>query len=263
MKSIIGGLVGAMAICIAARAEEGCSKDVDCKGERICVQHQCVEPPDKATDPSSQAAVPTSYRTDAPPPPPEPRPSDPVRGALKPNDPTYRRHLGAFIRPDLGFGYVAMSASSGGTDVTLKGAAGTFGFAVGGALSENSILAFHLWDTVMSNPTVSSGGFSSNANGDVTLFALGPQYTAYSQQNFYFSFSPSLTRVHVSGNGSSGDTDWGFGMRAAVGKEWWVGDHWGLGLVGHLSASWNKDSGSSSPTWTTWGATIAFSATYN
>jgi hypothetical protein len=262
MKGIIGAFLGGMVICVAARAEEGCSKDVDCKGDRICVQRQCVEAPEKTSDASGQATIPTSYRTD-PPPPPEPRQSDPIVRAPQPRDPTYHRHLGAFIRPDLGLGYVAMSASNGGTDVTIKGAAGTFGFAAGGALSENSILAFHLWDTVMSNPTVSSGGLSSDLNGDVTLLALGLQYTAYSQQNFYFSFSPSLTRAHFSGNGSSGDTDWGFGMRAAVGKEWWVGDHWGLGLVGHLSASWNKDSGSNSPTWNTWGATIAFSATYN
>jgi hypothetical protein len=37
-------------------------------------------------------------------------------------------------------------------------------------------------------------------------------------------------------------------MRGAVGKEWWAGDHWGLGVVGHLSLSFNKDSGSGSPT---------------
>jgi hypothetical protein len=262
VKSIIAGILGGMAICIAARAEEGCSKDVDCKGERICVQHQCVEPPEKPAEPSGQTTIPTSYRTDGPP-RTEPPPAAPVPVNPKPTDPTYRRHFGAFIRPDLGFGYVGMSAYSGGTDVTIKGPAGTFGFAVGGALSENNILAFHLWDTVMSSPTASSGGLSGTVDGDVTLFAVGPEYTAYSKENFYFSISPSLTRVHFSGNTGSADTDWGFGMRAAVGKEWWVGDHWGLGLVGHLSASFNKDTGSNAPTWSTFGATIAFSATYN
>jgi len=32
------------ALALAARADEGCSKDTDCKGERICVQRQCVHP---------------------------------------------------------------------------------------------------------------------------------------------------------------------------------------------------------------------------
>src|SRR5438309_310348 len=58
---------------------------------------------------------------------------------------TGHRHLGLFIRPDLGFGYFRASASPGGVDESIGGLAGTFGIAVGGAMSENSILAFHLW----------------------------------------------------------------------------------------------------------------------
>lgn len=176
---------------------------------------------------------------------------------------TRRRHLGGFIRPDLGFGYVAMRTSQNGTDASITGFAGTFGMAVGRALSENSILAFHLWDAVLSHPSVSMGGSSGSPNTTVALFAFGPEYTAYSKENFYFSVSPSLTRVSVETNGVSGGTNWGLGMRAALGKEWWAGDHWGLGVVGHLSVSFNQDAGQNAPTWTTWAGTVAFSATYN
>jgi hypothetical protein len=42
-----------------------------------------------------------------------------------------------------------------------------------------------------------------------------------------------------------------------------VDDHWGLGVAGHLSFSVNQASGANAPTWTGWGATNAFSATYN
>jgi hypothetical protein len=52
-------------------------------------------------------------------------------------------------------------------------------------------------------------------------------------------------------------------MRAAVGKEWWAGERWGLGVVGQLSLSLNEDSGQNAPTWTTWATTVSFSATYN
>jgi hypothetical protein len=54
-------------------------------------------------------------------------------------------------------------------------------------------------------------------------------------------------------------------MRLSFGKEWWVGDHWGLGAVGHLGFSTNQDplSGGGSNTMTTWNFGIAFSATYN
>ncbi|GAC1537636.1 MAG: hypothetical protein NVS2B9_03980 [Myxococcales bacterium] len=49
----------------------------------------------------------------------------------------------------------------------------------------------------------------------------------------------------------------------ALGKEWWGSSHWGLGLAAHLSMSVNQESGTNPPTWTGWGATVAFSATYN
>jgi hypothetical protein len=173
------------------------------------------------------------------------------------------RHLGGFIRPDLGFGYLTTSASQNGVDARLSGFAGTFGFAAGGALFENGILAFHFWDAVVTDPSYSVGGTSGTASGTLAVFGLGPEYTMYSQQNLYFSISPSLTRVSTSSGSSSGDTNWGFGARAALGKEWWASDHWGLGLVAHLSMSINKDSGSNAPTWTSWAMTVAFSATYN
>jgi hypothetical protein len=44
MKTILWTLTGLTAVAMAARAEEGCGKDIECKGERICVQRQCVDP---------------------------------------------------------------------------------------------------------------------------------------------------------------------------------------------------------------------------
>ena len=251
----VWGAALAALLCIAnARAEEGCSKDIECKGERICVRHECVDPSSVPPAPPPEAAVPASYQ----PPPPAIAPKSPTAFD------TRHRHLGGFIRPDLGFGYQELHGSSGGTDFKMNGFSATFGFAAGGAVSENSILAVHFWDTATSNPSVSSGGLSGTTS-DTTLsvFAIGPQYTIYTGGNYYFSVTPALSRVTLRANGSSGDSDWGFGLRTAVGKEWWVSDHWGLGLAGHLSFSVNKDSGSSDATLTGWGATIAFSATYN
>jgi hypothetical protein len=253
------GVLTALALFLpcAASAEDGCSKDTDCKGERICVQKQCVDPSETA--PSSVAGtVPASFQ-----PVPATPGQSPGTSSPAPFD-TKHRHLGAFVRPDLGFGYAYMSASSNGSDASIKGLAGSFGIAVGGAVSENSILAFHLWDVVATNPTVTVGGFSaSNADATLTIIALGPEYTRYFGDNLYFSVTPSLSRATLSTGGNSSDTNWGFGLRAGFGKEWWVSDHWGLGLVGQFSFSANQDTGSNPPTWTGWGGTVSFSATYN
>src|SRR6184192_2528848 len=106
MKTIFWTLCGLTAFAVAARAEEGCGKDIECKGERICVQRQCVDPETR------------------PPPPPEEHaslnaPPAPISGAsspMAPIDATRHRHLGFFIRPDLGLGYLSTKASQGGVD---------------------------------------------------------------------------------------------------------------------------------------------------
>ena len=248
----------------AARGEEGCTKDTDCKGERICVQRLCVAPATQAALPPpvpAGDAAPATFRG-----PVTPGPlTEPPTLATTPMglSDTRHRHLGGFIRPDLGIGYLTTSASQGGVDANLRGLAGTFGIAAGGALSEDIILAFHVWDAVVSDPTYSGGGSSGTASGTLALLGLGPEYTMYSNQNYYFSISPSLTRMSASSGSGSSATKWGLGLRAALGKEWWAGDHWGLGVAGHLSMSLNEDSGSNAPIWTTWAFTVAFSATYN
>jgi hypothetical protein len=164
----------------------------------------------------------------------------------------------------LGFGYLSSSASQNGVDANIKGFAGTFGIAAGIAVAENHILAIHIWDAIATSPTVTVGGTTTtNPNATVSFIAVGAEYTAYMSQNLYLSISPALTRGTLAVSGNSSDTSWGIGLRTALGKEWWISDHWGLGIVGHLSLSSNQDTGTNPPTWISWAATVAFSATYN
>jgi hypothetical protein len=266
--SRIASSVLAVLICStgAAFAEDGCSRDVDCKGERICVQRECVEPPPPAYPPLPPAVPepPRSSTVESAQPPMDSAPvsSSAPAAATRAREPEH--HRGLFFRSDLGIGYLSSTISQSGSDTTASGAAASFGLAFGGTIAHNQILAFHVWDLGATNPTISSGGFStSNANTSFTVVGLGPEYTVYSQRNFYFSISPSVSRLSLEGNGVTSDSDWGFGLRTAVGKEWWVSANWGLGIVAQFSLSVNKDNGASSPTWTTFGATLAFSATYN
>ncbi len=185
-----------------------------------------------------------------------------------PGDATVHRHFGFFLRPDLGVGYMTTSEPTGtpSGDVTISGAAGVFGFAIGGAVAENVILAAHLYDGVVVNPKVSlsSGQVGTTSNASLTMWGIGPEFTYYFMPgNIYFSGTVALTQMLLTANGRDTKSNVGIGTRLALGKEWWVGDHWGLGLVGHASSSWNQDGGGSSPTLTTWVFALAFSATYN
>jgi hypothetical protein len=182
-------------------------------------------------------------------------------------DNTINRHFGFFIRPDLGFGYLSSSESSGLGDATISGVAGVAGLSIGGAVAENLILGAHIFDAVTSNPNVSLGNASSNtSNASLTMFGVGPELTYYFMpNNIYLSGTVALTRMTFNSNGNDASTDWGFGSRVTLGKEWWVSNHWGLGLSGHISYSANNDpaSNGNGNLMSSWAVGAAFSATYN
>lgn len=179
--------------------------------------------------------------------------------------PTSHRHDGFYLRLDLGVGYLEQKEPMTGGDLKISGAAGAFGVAVGGALQDNLILAGHLFGVSISDPSVSIGGTSQASNlSSSTLVGVGPQLTYYFMPaNVYVAGTLALTRLSTRNGGVDGNSEWGGGLQLAVGKEWWVSDDWGLGVAGQLFGSSNKDQGTNAPTITTWGAAVAFSATYN
>jgi hypothetical protein len=181
----------------------------------------------------------------------------------QPYNSTINRHLGFALRLDAGIGYMGTTASD--IDASIKGGAGSFGLVIGGAVAENFILGADLWDTVVFSPTFKQGGVSvSGTDTSLTLAGFGVNLTYYFMPaNVYVSVSPSITTVSLTRGGLSGSTDAGFGMKLGVGKEWWVSDHWGLGVAGQFFFASNKDSGAGSPTWSSTAFSVAFSATYN
>jgi hypothetical protein len=268
MKSLMKNLALAAALLTASAAhaadEEGCSRDTDCKSQRICVQRQCVWP----GEPPSDVAPPAGVVSSQPPPPPPPGyypepPRSPPPYARREGE----RHRGLFLRLDIGAGYMGSSFSDQGDDFTIAGVAVATSFAIGGTVARNQALAFHFWALVTTDPRVSVNGGDAQRLGNnsaTALVAFGPEYNIYSQQNWYFSVTPSLTRLHFDdGQGDESDSNWGFGAQFAVGKEWWVGDKWGLGLVAQFSFSSNTDQGTDAPTITTFGGALLFSATWN
>ncbi len=180
-------------------------------------------------------------------------------------DDSIHRHRGLLLRPDLGFGYMAISEPTSQGDLKLSGVAAFFGVAIGGAVSEDVAVAFHLYDGVISNPTATLAGQATSTSGTTAVMVgFGPELTYYfTPSNVYLSATLAVTRLSLEVNGTKADSNYGFGAQLGVGKEWWVSDHWGLGLVGRLSLSSNEDQGTNAPTLSTWGLGLAFSATYN
>jgi hypothetical protein len=62
----------ALMVGLLSAAPVGCTKDTDCKGDRICEAGVCVNPPPAVAPPEPSAAAGTSTLSPLPPPPPSP-----------------------------------------------------------------------------------------------------------------------------------------------------------------------------------------------
>ena len=195
----------------------------------------------------------------APPPPPPRRPYYPARAYY---DPGAFRHTGFFLRLDAGLGYMGSSTSIGDS---AHGAAGELGLAVGGAVAPNVLLGAHFWGVgSLGSPDTSGAFFPPGGNVWVSLYGIGPSFDYYFMpSNVYVTVTPSLTWVHFSDNFFNSFDTSGFGTRFALGKEWWVAPHVGIGLAGWFAFSFNKENGAGTPTWRTYTGGLAFSATFN
>jgi len=197
--------------------------------------------------------------------PTSPGPITPASSPTPPADPTAHRHLGFFFRADVGVGYVWSGASEGGTTVSVSSIAVPVGFAVGGAVAENWILAGEGWGSYGPSPRLKFGSSSASASDTefyVTGFGLAVVHY-FMPANVYLSLTPGVSRLTSQSGGSTGQTQLGFGAKLAVGKEWWVSDHWGLGIAVEALFALNNDQGAGAPAWTTLGGGLTFSATYN
>jgi hypothetical protein len=188
-----------------------------------------------------------------------------------------RAHDGFFVRLTLGFGAgdttldvpdVPLLGSLNGTELGFSGFSGFLSVDVGGALTENLVLHGRISDFVTLGPTVSIDGEEVGDAADgasVGWILFAPALTYYIMPaNIYLTFAPGLTRVVVdSGRGSTGRSEWGFGLNADAGIEWWVSDQWGLGVA--LRLCWGRvedDSDGVAVPITGTGLGILFSATY-
>jgi hypothetical protein len=237
----------------------------------VALEARAAPPPPSAAPPPPPyaGAPPPPPYGGAPPPPPGAYPS-PYRPRRAYADPTAFRHVGLFLRLNLGLGYMASSSPADQTSAlafdTSKGGAGDFSFAIGGTPSENFVVAGEFWSSWAASPALSFQGASIPNGGTFSnsLHGIGPQLTWYFMpSNTFLSVTPSLTWMNF-GDGINGfDSDVGFGTRLALGKEWWVGAHWGLGLAGWFAFSVNDEGSGADARWRTYEGGLAFSVTLN
>lgn len=175
-------------------------------------------------------------------------------------------HDGFFMRFLVGPGYSQMTIDDvEGSEYKFSGAAGEFRFQIGSEISQNLIAYGVLGGGTITDPEVEwKGETHSTEDVKASAFDIGAGLTYYFMpDNYFVSGSLVGSRVQLEVSDKKFESDYGFGFFASVGKEWWVGDDWGLGVAifGYFSSVPDKDPSDATISNVAFGA--AFSATFN
>ena len=247
-------------------------------------------PPPPPPPPDAIPEPPPGYGTPPPatppqepaPPPYAPAPATPpgvyagpagTAPAARPVPTGVQEHDGFYLRATLGPAYLS-TAGDGSLDFSASGGGLSFSVAIGGAVATNLVIYGVLYGAGAAGPTYEAGGASVETGSDVTLsyggLGVGLSYFLM-PANVYFAGSIALVNAQLESELETIITDSkvGFGARLLVGKEFWISDNWGIGFAGELmlgSSSGGLAAGSAVDTkerFTTFGAGVHFSATYN
>ena len=111
-----------------------------------------------------------------------------------------------------------------------------FGYALTGHLIVSADLT---GSATANNPDTTLDGRSVHASSDYYFgsSAVAVGLTWYWDDNLFLGGNVGAGRVvlHFSNPNTSIDSNTGFAAQLRFGKEWWVGDNWGLGIVGGVS----------------------------
>jgi hypothetical protein len=235
-----------------------------------------VVPPPAAAEPtlptSSPAVPPPPAPAPAQPAPPAPRygrfggdPEPPIEpGSWDPwANPVPGRfeHDGFFLRLNIGPGMANVTRP----DYRWSSVALTLGVSIGGSIIENLALHADFHTTLLPSPTERSRGQKYDFNGDIVFESMGVGATYYIMPvNLYVTLSGGIGVLAFEDDyGDSKDTGAGLALGGSVGKEWWVGTDWGLGIAGQVQYIRVRDYVRDRERLNGLALSILFSATYN
>lgn len=204
-------------------------------------------PPPAAAAPTAPAETfpPTPPPTSPPPPPPEPGPQYGRLGGT-PEQPVPEGDWNPWDHPEASGNYehegffLRLQLGPGGSSVWREGESWSgmglgMGLAIGGSPVPNLALHLDLQTSWMFSP-------SRDVNG-IGMQSLGLGVTWYIMPvDIFLSGSLGIGWLAFEDDaGQSKDTSAGLALDALVGKEWWVGSDWGIGVAAQLLYMHVKD----------------------
>ncbi|TNF37695.1 MAG: hypothetical protein EP329_02455 [Deltaproteobacteria bacterium] len=154
-------------------------------------------------------------------------------------------HNGFLMRLAVGFGYTRASQDADDGNLVLAGGGGLASLAFGGMIGKNLALNADIFGSSAFEPAVVVDGEDIGDARDTTMSigAVGLGVTYYLMPaNVYFaaSFGAAKGRIETRAATVFGTfvarstSDVGFAINLMIGKEWWVGPEWGIGVAGQL-----------------------------
>jgi hypothetical protein len=142
-------------------------------------------------------------------------------------------HDGFFLRLALGPGYTQVWRSN----VRWTGLGVGMNLSVGGAVVRNFVFHADLRGVWLGNPIQHTAGHNSDFAVDIVLESIGAGATYYFMPyNVYATASVGVgvMAFEDDAGGASKDSKAGLTLCGALGKEWWVGADWGVGIAGQV-----------------------------
>lgn len=176
-------------------------------------------------------------------------------------------HDGFFLRLATGFGYENLNLENSDSrfEMDIGGFGGGLSIAAGGIVARNLAINVDFFGAVVVSPSVQVNdvelGEASDAS--VVLSGVGVGATYYIMPiNLYVALSVGFGIASITEDNERVETDPGFAMNLMVGKEFWVGREWGIGVaLQFVHAAIPTETASTSASLT--GLNVMFSATFN
>lgn len=176
-----------------------------------------------------------------------------------------RDHTGGFfLRLSAGVGAASTKIEEGSDELKLSGEAGDVNIAIGGMVSPNLAVHGTLFGWAITDPDAELNDMEGSLNGDLTLGAIGVGLTYYLMPaNVYFSPSIGFGSLSFDADDfEEVESDAGIAVDMTIGKEWWVGRNWGLGVAGSVGIHSIPEKGTDS-NWKGANFAVRFTATMN
>ncbi len=189
-----------------------------------------------------------------------------------PPPPGAQRHDGFMLRLTLGFGGDHLTGKTDGAAFELYGStghsleissgAGHFSLDIGASPIDNLVIHARLAANATGeiNPSLDGRNIGKRKDSSVALTLFGPALTYYFMPvDLYLTAAIGLSSISFTDGKNARDTHSGLGLNFDLGKEFWVGDDWGLGPAVRFWYTHVSDSG---VRYNSFDWAILFSATY-